>query len=196
MFQVRIHGRGGQGVVTAAELLSVAAFQDELFAQAFPSFGSERTGAPVVAFCRISKLQIRSREPVMEPDALIIQDSTLLQSVDVFAGAAPDAFILINSTKSFNELGLEEFFENRQSERSLIVPASEIALRHVGRPLPNAALLGAFAAITELVTLDSVLNAIEERFPAKIAEANADAAREAHEFVLAGRKVAEHASTN
>src|SRR5690349_22662399 len=86
MFQIRIHGRGGQGVVTAAELLSVAAFREERHSQAFPSFGSERTGAPVVAFCRIDDKPIRLREPVVVPDALIIQDPTLLHQIDVFAG--------------------------------------------------------------------------------------------------------------
>ena len=84
MFQVRIHGRGGQGVVTATELLSVAAFEEGGFAQAFPSFGSERTGAPVVAFCRIDTKEIRLREPILEPDALIVQDPTLFKVIDVF----------------------------------------------------------------------------------------------------------------
>ena len=91
MFQVRIHGRGGQGVVTAAELLSLAAFDEGRYAQAFPSFGSERMGAPVVSFCRIDDREIRVREPVMEPDALIIQDPTLLHQVDVFGGLSPTA---------------------------------------------------------------------------------------------------------
>src|SRR5450756_2142092 len=85
MFQVRFHGRGGQGVVTAAELLSVAAFLEQRHAQAFPSFGSERMGAPVVSFCRIDDKEIRLREPILEPDALIIQDPTLLNQIDVFA---------------------------------------------------------------------------------------------------------------
>ena len=111
MFQVRIHGRGGQGVVTAAEMLSLAAFDEGRHAQAFPSFGSERMGAPVVAFCRIDDHAIRVREPVMEPDALIIQDPTLLHQVDVFGGLKPDGFILINTTKSFDELGLGEFVQ-------------------------------------------------------------------------------------
>ncbi len=84
MFQTRIHGRGGQGVVTAAEMLSIAAFEEGRHAQAFPSFGSERTGAPVVAFCCIADQEIRLREPVMEPDALIIQDPTLLHQIDCF----------------------------------------------------------------------------------------------------------------
>ena len=98
MFQVRIHGRGGQGVVTAAEMLSVAAFEEGRHAQAFPSFGSERTGAPVVAFCRMDDREIRLREPIMAPDALIIQDPTLLHQVDVFAGIKPDGYLLINTS--------------------------------------------------------------------------------------------------
>src|SRR5512142_1542982 len=105
MFQVRFHGRGGQGVVTAAELLSIAAFGEGHHAQAFPSFGSERTGAPVVAFCRIDDKIIRLREPIMEPDALIIQDPTLLHQVELFSGLKPDGYVLINPTKTFAELG-------------------------------------------------------------------------------------------
>jgi 2-oxoacid:acceptor oxidoreductase gamma subunit (pyruvate/2-ketoisovalerate family) len=104
MFQVRIHGRGGQGVVTAAEMLSIAAFEEGRHAQAFPSFGSERTGAPVVAFCRIADKEIRLREPIMEPDALIIQDPTLLYQVDVFSGLKKGGYILINTSRTFDEL--------------------------------------------------------------------------------------------
>jgi pyruvate ferredoxin oxidoreductase gamma subunit len=100
VFQVRIHGRGGQGVVSAAELLAVAAFREGRHAQAFPSFGSERTGAPVVAFCRIDDKEIRLREPVARPNALIIQDATLLHQVDLFAGVPDDAYLLINSTRT------------------------------------------------------------------------------------------------
>ena len=93
MLQVRIHGRGGQGVVTAAELLALAAFDEGRYAQAFPSFGSERMGAPVVSFCRIDEREIRVREPVMAPDVLIVIDPTLLHQVDVFGGLAPEGFI-------------------------------------------------------------------------------------------------------
>src|SRR5919205_1888668 len=100
MFQVRIHGRGGQGAVTAAELLSVAAFLEGRHAQAFPSFGSERTGAPVVSFCRIDDKEIRVREPIAEPDALIVQDPTLLHQVAVFDGLQPDGYVLLNSSRS------------------------------------------------------------------------------------------------
>src|SRR5207342_3920862 len=99
MFQVRIHGRGGQGVVTAAEMLSIAAFREGRHAQAFPSFGSERTGAPVVAFCRIDDKEIRLREPILAPDALIIQDPTMLHQVELFNGVPKRGYILVNSTK-------------------------------------------------------------------------------------------------
>ncbi len=183
MFQIRIHGRGGQGVVTAAELLSVAAFQDGQHSQAFPSFGSERTGAPVVSYCRISNQKIRLREPVLQPDALLIQDVTLLHSIDVFSGSSPDGFILINTQKSFEELGIAEFIAERNPKKNLIVPASDIALKHVGRPMPNAALLGGFAAATGIVKLESILAAIQERFPAKIAAPNIEAAKESFEYV-------------
>jgi pyruvate ferredoxin oxidoreductase gamma subunit len=184
VFQIRIHGRGGQGVVTAAELLSVAAFLDKKHAQAFPSFGSERTGAPVISYCRISESPIRLREPVLEPDAILIQDPTLLHSIDVFSGSKSDGFMLINTTRSFEELGIEEYVSAHIRERSLIVPASDIAMKHVGRPMPNAALLGGFAAATKQVAIESVLAAIEDRFPQKIASGNIKAAQEAYDFVI------------
>ena len=176
MFQIRIHGRGGQGVVTAAELLSVAAFLDGAHAQAFPSFGSERTGAPVVAFCRIDERPVRVREPIVAPDALIVQDPTLLHQVDVFSGLRPGGLVLLNSTRTPEELGLAEL-------RVICVPATGLAREHLGKPLPNAALLGAFAAVTGVVTLDSVATAIRERFATAPAEANVRAAQAA--FALA-----------
>jgi pyruvate ferredoxin oxidoreductase gamma subunit len=187
MLQVRIHGRGGQGVVTAAEMLSVAAFKEGRHAQAFPSFGSERTGAPVVAFCRIDDKEIRLREPVLAPDVLIVQDPTLLHQVDVFQGLKRDGYVLINSERSFGELGLEEIAQNFRAERLLTVPATEIALRHLGRPLPNAVLLGGFAALSGLITLEAVSHAIHEKFPGKIAEKNVAAAAEAFDYVARER---------
>jgi pyruvate ferredoxin oxidoreductase gamma subunit len=183
MLQIRVHGRGGQGVVTAAELLAVAAFEQGRHAQAFPSFGSERTGAPVVAFCRIDEREIRVREPILAPDVLIVQDPTLLHQVDVFQGLQPDGWVLINSRRSFDELGLGEIALRFRHERLATVPATEIALRHLGRPLPNAVLLGGFAALSGLVGLDAVAHALRERFPGKVAEANVAAAAEAYEYV-------------
>lgn len=183
MFEIRIHGRGGQGVVTAAEVLSVAAFLEGKHAQAFPSFGSERMGAPVVSFCRIDDHEIRSREPIMQPDALIIQDPTLLHSVDVFQGLSPDGYILINSSKSFELLGIDEFVSAFPRGHVHSVAATELALAHVGRPIPNAALLGGFAAATAAISLDAVKAALRERFAGAMAEKNIAAASAAYESV-------------
>jgi pyruvate ferredoxin oxidoreductase gamma subunit len=180
MFQVRIHGRGGQGVVSGAELLSVAAFLEGRYAQAFPSFGSERMGAPVMAFCRIDDKEIRLREPVMKPDALIIQDPTLLHQVDLFNGLQPSGLTLLNSTRDLDELGLAEFAGDPPHYRIFLVPATELAQKHVGRPVPNAALLGGFAAVSGQVRLESVVAAIRSKFPGKIAEGNVLAATEAY----------------
>jgi pyruvate ferredoxin oxidoreductase gamma subunit len=187
VFATRIHGRGGQGVVTAAELLSVAAFHDGRYAQAFPSFGSERNGAPVISYIRISDAPIRLREPIIEPHALIIQDATLLHQVNVFQGVNDEAYILINSTKPWEELGLDEFVSNRHPRRHISVPASDYAMEYIGRPLPNAALIGGFAAETNQVTFESVERAIAGHFSARVAEANVAAAKAAYDFVLQRR---------
>jgi len=182
MFQIRIHGRGGQGVVSGAEILSVAAFLEGRYAQAFPSFGSERMGAPVMAFCRIDDKEIRLREPVLAPDALIIQDQTLLHQVDLFSGLPVGGYILLNSVRTLDELGLSGFVRGVQHYRMCTLPASELALKHIGRAVPNAALLGGFAAITGVIKLPSVLAAIREKFPSAIAEKNVAAATEAFEL--------------
>ncbi len=176
MHQTRIHGRGGQGVVTAAELLSVAAFAEGRHAQAFPTFGSERTGAPVVAFCRIDDRPIRSREPIAEPDALIVQDPTLLHQIDLFAGLAQGGLVLLNSTRTLHELGLAD-----TGFRIVTLPATDIARTYLGRPVPNAVLLGGFAALTGVVSLDAVVAAIQQKFRGPVGEKNAMAARVAYE---------------
>ncbi|MBL8931577.1 MAG: 2-oxoacid:acceptor oxidoreductase family protein [Kineosporiaceae bacterium] len=183
MFQVRFHGRGGQGVVTAAELLSLAAFDEGRFAQAFPSFGSERTGAPVVSFCRIDDREIRVREPVMTPDALIIQDPTLLYQVDLFNGLAPEGYVLINSPRALDDLGLTDFVQQHDRRRLLTVPAGEFARQTVGRPLPNAALLGGFAALTGLISFRAMAGAIRHAFSGDIGERNVEAAHLAFDHV-------------
>lgn len=183
MLQVRFHGRGGQGVVTAAEMLSIAAFEQGRHAMAFPSFGSERTGAPVVAFCRIDDREIRLREPILTPDVLIIQDPTLLHQVDVFQGLQPDGYVLINSTRSFDELGVGDIARKFRHERLTNVPATEIAIKHLGRPVANAVLLGGFAALSGLITLEAVSHAIRDKFSGKIAEGNVAAAAEAYEYI-------------
>lgn len=193
VFQTRIHGRGGQGVVTAAEMLSVAAFHEGRYAQAFPSFGSERMGAPVVAFCRIDDREIRLREPIGVPDALVIADPTLLHEVAVFAGLRPSALLLINSSRSFEQLGIGDLISDFTANHVFTVPATEIAREHLGRPLPNAALLGGFAAMGGPVSLPAVHTAIRGAFHGAVADSNIAAASAAHAYVVAELQVAARA---
>jgi pyruvate ferredoxin oxidoreductase gamma subunit len=184
VYQIRIHGRGGQGVVTAAELLAMAAFAEGTWAQAFPSFGSERTGAPVAAFCRISDIPVRTREPIAEPDCVIVQDATVSEHVDVLAGLRPVGCVLVNSA-------IPVILPT--SARMLAVPATDLALRHIGRPVPNAALIGAFAGLTGLLRIGSVEAAIRTRFPGRLATGNIAAAEAAYTLARAEREETSHA---
>ncbi len=184
MFQIRIHGRGGQGVVSGAEMLSVAAFLEGKHAQAVPSFGSERMGAPVVSFCRIDDKEIRLREPVLEPDALIVQDPTLFSAIDVFTGLVPHGYVLINTGRSVEDLGIAEAVNDLPPRHVCCVPATELALEYVKRPVPNAALLGAMAAVTGVIQMDAVTKAIANKFPGPVGEANIAAANAAYEKMV------------
>ena len=177
MIEIRIHGRGGQGNVAAAELLSIAAFKDGKFSQAFPSFGAERVGAPVMAFVRIDDKKIRTREDVQNPDYLIVQDSNLMGSVPVLDGLKPDGLILINSEKKPEELQL------KTTAKVETIPATEIALEIIGRPIPNAVMIGAFCTITGLISIDAVQEAIMGKFPGRVGENNVAALERAREIM-------------
>jgi pyruvate ferredoxin oxidoreductase gamma subunit len=178
MTAVRVHGRGGQGVVTTAEMLAMAVFAGGRHAQAVPSFGSERTGAPVLATCRIDDRPIRGHEPVEEPDVVVVQDPTLLHQVAVFEGLAEGGLALVNSARGVHALGLDPLTERA---RVRTVAATDIARRVIGRPLPGAPLLGALAAIEGLVEIDALEDALRERFPGAVGVANAQAARAAYD---------------
>lgn len=186
MFQIRIHGRGGQGVVSASEMMSIAAFYNDRYSMSFPSFGSERMGAPVMAFVRIDDKEIELREPVMDPDLLIIQDSTLFQAIDVFSGLKPDGYVLINSRKSAQMLGVEEAVKHLPEGHVVSVPATDLALKYLKRSTPNTVLLGAFTALREdLFDMSGVEKAILEKFPGKMGEMNIAAAKAAYKTVKA-----------
>ncbi len=187
MFQVRIHGRGGQGVVSAAVMLSIAAFEEGKHSQAVPSFGSERMGAPVVAYVRIDDKEIELREPVMEPDLLIIQDPTLFAAIDVFAGLREDGYLLVNTAKTVEQLGIAEASNKLPDAHVAAVPATELAMRHLKRPTPNTVLLGAFTAVSSLIKLESVFKAIQRKFPGKVGEMNITAAQAAYDAAVAAR---------
>src|SRR5438552_16491308 len=165
-------------------MLSIAAFLEGKHAQAFPSFGSERMGAPVMAFCRIEDQTIRLREPVAHPDVLIIQDPTLLHQPTLFEGLDPAGYVLINSGRTLDELGIRSEVAALPNDHIVTLPATELALRHIGRPLPNSTLLGSFAAMTGALKLGSVLAAIRKKFAGKIGESNAAAAEAAYALVI------------
>ncbi|MBC7114548.1 MAG: pyruvate ferredoxin oxidoreductase gamma subunit [Archaeoglobi archaeon] len=179
MKEIRIHGRGGQGSVTAAELLAVAAFEDGYYSQAFPVFGVERRGAPVMAFTRIDEKPIRIRYQVYNPDYVMVQDPTLIPAgIDVLAGIKPGGLVIVNTARKPEEVGLKA-----EDVEIMTINATKIALKHIGRPITNTTMLGAFAGATGLVSLESVLKAIEERFSGKLREVNVAAIKEAYETI-------------
>jgi pyruvate ferredoxin oxidoreductase gamma subunit len=175
--EIRLHGRGGQGVVTAAELIAQAAFADGKFALAFPAFGSERMGAPVQSFVRISDSAIRARNQIYEPDYLIVQDATLIGAIDVTRGLKPGGLVIVDTEKTPAELGL------KVNGTVLTIPATKIALEIIGRAVQNTTLLGYFAGVTGLITFEGVKHAIEERFPGMIGRKNVAAAEKAFGLV-------------
>ncbi|WNM28764.1 2-oxoacid:acceptor oxidoreductase family protein [Demequina capsici] len=184
MRQVRIHGRGGQGVVTAAEMLARAGFLAGHEAQAIPSFGSERTGAPVVAYCRFADVPLRTREPVLAPDVVLVQDPTLLAPVQPFSGLAHDGLMIVNTTADAPTVRAEA--GAAQTHATVItVPATTITMSHLGRPKPAAAMLAAYAAASDDITLDAVQRVFRQRFPGAVGEANAAAAADAYGYVRA-----------
>lgn len=188
MRELRIHGRGGQGAVVASKLLAVALFHEENWVQSFPAFGVERRGAPVTAFLRLDRTQIRLRCEIMEPDDVIVLDPTLVEAIDVSAGLKPGGTILINTAK-----GPESFPQLASKYKVATVDASAIALRNgLGsrtQPIVNTAILGAFAALTGIVGLESVCRAIRDEVP-NHPEANEAAAREAAAELHAAQEVA------
>ena len=171
MIEVRFHGRGGQGVVTSANLLAMAAFKEGKYCQAFPFFGTERRGAPVVAFCRIDDKFIRTREQVYEPDYVVVLDPTLLKVIDVTEGLKEDGMLIMNTNK---EVKLNTKAKIKR------VDATKIALEVIGKPFVNAPMIGALIGATNLVKLDSLLEAIKERFPEEIAKKNIEAVKRAY----------------
>ncbi len=181
MFQVRIHGRGGQGVVTAAEMLSIAAFEEGKHAQAIPSFGSERMGAPVLSYVRIDDDPIELTEPVLQPDLLIVQDPTLFHAVDVFNGLTDDGFVLINTARELSELHIDAVLARLPDHHVYTVAATELAVKHLGRATPNTALLGALTALSGVLLLESVITAINDKFSGEVAERNIAVACAAHD---------------
>jgi 2-oxoacid:acceptor oxidoreductase gamma subunit (pyruvate/2-ketoisovalerate family) len=178
LLEFRWHGRGGQGAWTASELLARTALYEGKYIQSFPEFGPERMGAPVTAFTRISTEPIRIHCAVYEPDVVIVLDSTLLKTVPVTSGLDKDSIIIINSAEKPAKVR-----ENLRVEKGNVwtIPATEIALRILGVPITNTAMLGAVARATSIISLESVEKIVKKRFRLDIAEKNFAVIKEAYE---------------
>jgi pyruvate ferredoxin oxidoreductase gamma subunit len=158
MQQIRIHGRGGQGVVTAAELIAIAAFNSGLYAQAFPHFGVERSGAPIKSYVRLSSEPILTREQIYQPNILIIQDHTLLDEDEIYIGMKPDTLVIINAPKNF------KLSKKMPARHVHLTAATEIALKIFHKNIVNTVILGAFAKYSKLIALSDLKKAINIKF--------------------------------
>jgi pyruvate ferredoxin oxidoreductase gamma subunit len=177
MKELRIHARAGQGAITTAYLLGYAYFLKGMYAYAFPHFGAARMGAPMNAFVRVDSKPVRLRSQIYEPDYVIIVDSTLMRGYNCFSGLKANGTAIINSKTK------EEVPKLKPGQKVCLVPANEIALKTIGRPLGNTALIGAFAAATGELELNTLLDVIRKRFSGKAQEANLEAAKQGFEFI-------------
>lgn len=175
MIEIRLHGRGGQGAVTSAELLAIAAIQQGKYAQAFPNFGPERRGAPVMAFIRISDEPIRNRHMIHNPDLVMVLDPSILRLVDVTSGLKEDGILVTNSKHSADELRKELGIQCKIGA----VNANKIAVEELGLPITNTTMLGSLLKARELVAVDALIEPLNHRF-GRIAEKNLKALKRAY----------------
>jgi pyruvate ferredoxin oxidoreductase gamma subunit len=178
--EIRLHGRGGQGAVLAAELMVVAAFEEGKYGQASPAFGGERRGAPVQAFVRLDARPVRVRYRVNQPDQVIILDRTLPNMVDVLDGLKPGGLALIDSEKSPVDL-----FWSADAP-VYAIPATRIALEVFGQPFVNPAMLGAWAAVTGEISINTIQHAYQHRFPGSLGEMNCQVVQMGYDFIRDG----------
>jgi pyruvate ferredoxin oxidoreductase gamma subunit len=177
MKEIRIHARAGQGAITTAALLGQAYFKEGKYLYAFPNFGAARMGAPMNAFVRVDAEPVRLRSQIYEPDYVLIVDPTLMRGYNCFSGLKANGIVVIN------EKADSEIPKLKLGQKAFIVPANEIALKAIGRPLGNTALIGAFAAVTGEIRLDSILEVIKTRFEGKIQQGNIEAARQGYAYI-------------
>jgi len=174
MMEVRFHGRAGQGVVTAAALLAMAVGREGRYSKAFPVFGSEKRGPPVASFCRIDDKPIPLYEQIYEPDVVVVTDPTLLKSVPVEDGLKEGGMVLVNTHKPVETLGLK-------SKNVRAVDGTALAKQYLGRPIVNTIMVGALAAISGVVKLESLKWALGEIFKPDLAEKNYNAIQACYE---------------
>ncbi|HPI92283.1 MAG TPA: pyruvate ferredoxin oxidoreductase subunit gamma [Deltaproteobacteria bacterium] len=180
MHEIRFHGRGGQGAVTSAELIAIAAIDNGRFAQAFPSFGPERRGAPVVAFCRVDDRKINIRAKVYEPDAVIVLDPGLVTLLDPAEGMKDGGILIMNTKKGPGEVKTSK----GSSIRIATVDADRIAIEELGRAIVNTTMIGAFIKATGLISIDDIRAPLLARFGSKLGERNLKALERAYNEVV------------
>ncbi|MFH0935563.1 MAG: 2-oxoacid:acceptor oxidoreductase family protein [Candidatus Omnitrophota bacterium] len=180
MKEIRIHARAGQGAITTAAILGEAYFKEGMYPYAFPSFGAARMGAPMNAFVRVDAKPVRLRSQIYEPDFVIIVDATLMRGFNCFSGLKDEGIAIINAKQDIEAPAL------KAKQKKFIIPATEIALKTIGRPLGNTALLGAYAAATGEIKLDTLIEVVNKRFKGKAAEGNVQAITQGYEFVKKG----------
>ncbi|OGX42647.1 MAG: hypothetical protein A3G37_00240 [Omnitrophica WOR_2 bacterium RIFCSPLOWO2_12_FULL_46_30] len=178
MKEIRIHARAGQGAITTASILGYAYFLEGKFAYAFPHFGAARMGAPMNAFVRVDDKPVRLRCQIYEPDYLLVADVTLLRGFNCFKGFKAQGIAIINAREG------SASGEHKPEQKIYLVPANDIAMETIGRPLSNTALLGAYVAATKEIKLDSLIEAIKHRFSAKAAQQNILAAQKGYEYII------------
>ncbi len=180
MKEIRLHGRAGQGMVTGANILAIAASYEGKYSQAFPFFGSEKRGPPVEAYARISDEPINIHEEIAEPDIVVVGDPSILDAVDVCAGLKENGVLIVNTSKKPSELGL-------RFKRVFTVDATSIALKHFHKLILNTVMLGAVCKVTNVVKLESVKKAIKEalgqKVPQKVLDANIAAIQEVYDIM-------------
>jgi pyruvate ferredoxin oxidoreductase gamma subunit len=186
--EIRWHGRGGQGTVTAAKVLADACLSGGRYVQAFPEYGPERAGAPLRAYNRISSKELRMHCPVLRPQVVVVVDATLLDGINVAEGALEDAIFVVNSAKDPKEIRAKLNAESRQ--KVFTIDASKIAMECIGKALPNVSMLGALCKVTGLVSLEHLLEDVRKsfgkKFSQKIIDGNLEATRRGYEEVKEG----------
>jgi len=177
MKEIRIHARAGQGAITTASLLGYAYFLKGMYPYAFPHFGAARMGAPMNAFVRVDAKPVRLRSQIYQPDYVIVVDSTIMRGANCFSGLKENGVAIINEREGI------QIPKVKPGQKVFVVPANEIALKTIGRPLGNTALLGAYAAATNEIELNILIEAIKERFSGKMQETNVEAVKQGYEFI-------------
>ena len=188
LLEIRWHGRGGQGTVTAAKVFADACLSGGRYVQAFPEYGPERSGAPLRAYNRVSQKELRMHCPVLKPNIVAVVDATLLDGINVTEGSPDDAVFIVNSSKDTKEI--RKKLEAKPTQKVFTVDASKIAIDCFGMPMPNSPMVGALAKVSGIVSLEAVLEDVKKsfgkKFSQKVIDGNLEAVKRGYEEAKEG----------